>query len=380
MKDIFNLLKDIKTPAYIIDEAKLRSNCEILADVEKRSGAKILLAQKAFSAYATYPLISQYISGATSSGLFEARLAHEEMKGQNHVFSPAYSDEEMTELCKICDHIVFNSLTQLEHHRAKWSVSNASVGLRLNPEHSTQEGHEIYDPCAPNSRMGVKERDMTQHLPDGVEGLHIHTLCEQMVEPLIETVAVLEKKFSSLLYEAKWLNLGGGHHITKEGYNIEKLVDLIIRLKQTYNLKIYLEPGEAVALDAGYLATRVMDIVNGDVPILILDTSASCHMPDVLEMPYRPPLINSGEAGEKRFTYCLASRTCLAGDVIGKYSFDEELKVGDMLIFGDMAIYSMVKNNTFNGMPLPDIAILKENNAYEVIKSFGYKDFKERLS
>ncbi len=380
MKDIFNLLKDIKTPAYIIDEAKLRSNCEILADVEKRSGAKILLAQKAFSAYATYPLISQYISGATSSGLFEARLAHEEMKGQNHVFSPAYSDEEMTELCKICDHIVFNSLTQLEHHRAKWSMSNASVGLRLNPEHSTQEEHEIYDPCAPNSRMGIKERDMTQHLPKGVEGLHIHTLCEQMVEPLIETVAVLEKKFSSLLYEAKWLNLGGGHHTTKEGYDIEKLVNLVIRLRQTYNLEIYLEPGEAVALDAGYLATRVMDIVNGDVPILILDTSASCHMPDVLEMPYRPPLINSGEAGEKRFTYCLASRTCLAGDVIGKYSFDEELKVGDMLIFGDMAIYSMVKNNTFNGMPLPDIAILKENRTYEIIKRFSYKDFKERLS
>ncbi len=380
MKNIFYLLKDIKTPAYVIDEARLRSNCEILADVEKRSGAKILLAQKAFSAYATYPLISQYISGATSSGLFEARLAHEEMKGQNHVFSPAYSDEEMTELCEICDHIIFNSLTQLEHHRAKWSVSNVSVGLRLNPEHSTQEGHEIYDPCAPNSRMGIKECDMTQHLPEGVEGLHIHTLCEQMVEPLIETVAVLENKFSSLLHEAKWLNLGGGHHITKEGYNIEKLVDLVIRLRQKYNLEIYLEPGEAVALDAGYLATRVMDIVNGDIPILILDTSASCHMPDVLEMPYRPPLFNSSEAGEKHFTYYLASRTCLAGDVMGIYSFDEKLNIGDMLIFGDMAIYSMVKNNTFNGMPLPDIAILKENNTYEIIKRFGYKDFKERLS
>ena len=380
MKDIFKLLKDIKTPAYVIDEAKLRSNCEILADVERRSGAKILLAQKAFSAFATYPLISKYISGATSSGLFEARLAHEEMKGQNHVFSPAYSDEEMTELCQICDHIIFNSLSQLEHHRAKWSLSNASVGLRLNPEHSTQEGHEMYDPCAPTSRLGIKQHNMTEHLPKGVEGLHIHTLCEQMVEPLIETVEVLEKKFATLLHEAKWLNLGGGHHITKDDYNIEKLVALIIRLRQTYNLEIYLEPGEAVALDAGYLATKVMDIVDNEIPILILDTSASCHMPDVLEMPYRPPLFNCGEVGEKPFNYCLASRTCLAGDVIGTYSFDQKPKVGDMLIFGDMAIYSMVKNNTFNGMPLPDIVLLKENNTCEIVKSFGYKDFKERLS
>lgn len=380
MKDLFSLLKDIKTPAYIIDEEKLRLNCEILADVEKRSGAKILLAQKAFSAYATYPLISKYISGATSSGLFEAKLAHEEMHGQNHVFSPAYTDDEMAELCKICDHIIFNSLSQLEYHRAKWSVSHVSVGLRLNPEHSTQEGHEIYDPCSPTSRLGIKQCNMPQHLPNGVEGLHIHTLCEQMVEPLIETVEVLEEKFATLLHEAKWLNLGGGHHITKKGYNIEKLISLIIRLRQTYNLEVYLEPGEAVALDAGYLATRIMDIVEGETPILILDTSASCHMPDVLEMPYRPPLFNSAEAGEKPFNYLLASRTCLAGDVIGAYSFDQKLEVSDMLIFGDMAIYSMVKNNTFNGMPLPDIAILKEDNTYEVIKRFGYQDFKERLS
>lgn len=380
MKDLFNLLKDIKTPAYVIDEEKLRSNCEILADVEKRSGAKILLAQKAFSAYATYPLVSQYISGATSSGLFEAKLAHEEMHGQNHVFSPAYADDEMTELCQICDHIIFNSLAQLEHHRTKWEKSNVSVGLRLNPEHSTQSGHEIYDPCSPTSRLGIKQCDMPKHLPKGVEGLHIHTLCEQMVEPLIETVEVLEKKFGTLLHKAKWLNLGGGHHITKEGYDIEKLVELIIRLRQTYNLEIYLEPGEAVALDAGYLATRVMDIVTSDIPSLILDTSASCHMPDVLEMPYRPPLFNSGEAHEKPFTYRLASCTCLAGDVIGTYSFDNKLEVGNMLIFGDMAIYSMVKNNTFNGMPLPDIAILKDNNEYEIVKRFGYQDFKERLS
>ena len=380
MRDLHSLFKNIKTPAYIIDEAKLRQNCEILADVERRSGAKILLAQKAFSAFATYPLISQYISGATSSGLFEARLAQEEMGGQNHVFSPAYTDEEMQELCRICDHIVFNSLSQLEHHRKFWQGSNVSVGLRLNPEHSTQDGHEIYDPCSANSRLGVRQRDMTAHLPSGVEGLHIHTLCEQMAEPLVETVAVVEEKFGHLLREAKWLNLGGGHHITKSGYDIEKLISLVIRLRETYDLEIYLEPGEAVALDAGYLATRVMDIVKGQIPILILDTSAACHMPDVIEMPYTPPLLGAGAEGEKPFTYCLATRTCLAGDVIGNYSFDKQISIGDMLIFCDMAIYSMVKNNTFNGMPLPDIAILKGNGEYQVVKTFGYKDFKERLS
>nr|WP_297707356.1 carboxynorspermidine decarboxylase [uncultured Butyrivibrio sp.] len=388
-------ITDIKTPAYVIDEKKLRQNLEILQRVQKESGAKILLAQKAYSIYQTYPLISQYLTGATASGLYEAKLAHEEMKGENtenHVYEPAFGDEEMVELCEICDHIVFNSINQLEHHRPVWekaaSEGKVSVGLRINPEFSTQDTHEIYDPCAKGSRLGICLRDMPQELPQGVEGLHFHTLCEQGFEPLETTFLKVEQEFGRFFPEPmkdnsnkiKWINLGGGHHITREDYNIEGLINLVKYIRQTYGIEVYLEPGEAIALDAGYLVTTVMDIVKTEMmPVLILDTSAACHMPDVLEMPYRPPLRDSEEAGELPFTYRLSSRTCLAGDIIGDYSFDHEIQIGDRLVFEDMAIYSMVKNNTFNGMALPDINILHENGDVEVLRRFGYEDFKIRL-
>ena len=379
-------LSKLSTPAYVIDEKRLCENLRILHEVEAESGAKVLLAQKAYSVYQTYPLVAEYISGATASGLYEAKLAYEELPGvktgnkENHVFEPAFKDDEMVEVCRIADHLVFNSLSQLEHHRNTWEKSSVSVGLRVNPELSTQDGHEIYDPCAPGSRLGVRLCDMPERLPSGVEGLHFHTLCEQLYEPLEATFEAFEQKFGKYLHDIKWLNMGGGHHITKEGYDRKALIELIKKIREKYDIEVYLEPGEAIALDAGYLVTTVMDIVETEkYPVLILDTSAACHMPDVLEMPYRPPLRDSGEAGEKAFTYRLSSRTCLAGDVIGDYSFDNEISIGDRLVLEDMAIYSMVKNNTFNGMALPDIALLHENGDTEVIKHFGYEDFKMRL-
>lgn len=368
-------LSDLPTPAYVIDEEKLIKNLEILKGVEKRTGCKILLAQKAFSCYAFYPLISQYISGTTASGLYEARLSHEEFQGENHVYCPAYLDEEFDEIAQICDHIVFNSFAQLQKFAPR--AGKASVGLRINPQFSTQGGG-IYDPCAPFSRLGISKENFRPDLLAGVEGLHIHTLCEQGAEPLAATVEAFEKDFGSFLSRMKWLNLGGGHHITKEGYDIGLLEKTVKRLSDGYGVQVYLEPGEAVALDAGRLQTRVLEIVRNGMDIAILDSSAECHMPDVLEMPYRPPLLGSGKAGEKAYTYRLSSRTCLAGDVIGDYSFDKPLKEGDLLIFGDMAIYTMVKNNTFNGMPLPTIA-KKCGDRYEILKTFGYTDFKTRL-
>lgn len=387
------MFEKIKTPAYVIDEKKLEDNCKILKDVQDKSGAKILLAQKAFSAYSTYPLIAKYLSGTTASGLYEAKLAYEEFHEvgsesckEVHVFEPAFNPEEMEEVCTICDHIVFNSINQLEAHRKVWEKKvgegKLQVGLRVNPEFSTQEGHEIYDPCAPGSRLGIRLCNMPKELPGGVSGFHFHTLCEQGFEPLRDTFKAFEEKFGKYLKDSsiKWLNLGGGHHITRDEYDREGLIELVKYIKATYDVEVYLEPGEAIALDAGYLVTTVMDIVKTEkYPVLILDTSAACHMPDVLEMPYRPPLKDSKEAGEKKYTYRLSSRTCLAGDVIGDYSFDNELKIGDRLIFEDMAIYSMVKNNTFNGMPLPDIDILHADGSVEVVKEFGYNDFKMRL-
>ncbi len=382
MEQIANKEPGLRTPVYVVDEAALVHNLTILQGVQQRTGCHILLAQKAFSMFRVYPLIGQYLDGATASGLYEARLAHEEMPGrENHVFCPAYTPEEMEQLVKICDHISFNSLAQLEAHRAVWQGSRASVGLRVNPEHSTQEGHAIYDPCAPGSRLGIRLCDLPEVLPEGVEGLHFHTLCEQDSAPLVETFAVFEEKFGRYLPGLKWLNLGGGHHITRPGYDLKALEELILRIREKYGVEVYLEPGEAIALNAGSLITTVLDVVQAtDMPVLILDASAACHMPDVLEMPYRPPLFGAGEEGEKPCTCRLAARTCLAGDVIGEYSFDAQPQIGDRLVFGDMAIYSMVKNNTFNGMPLPDIALRHTDGSCEVVRRFGYEDFKTRLS
>ena len=371
---------ELPTPCYVIDEQQLINNLEILKGVQDRTGCKILLAQKAFSAFCTYPLISRYLSGTTASGLYEARLGYECFGKETHVFAPAFKDSEFQELAKICKHIVFNSFSQLEKFRPVWEKNKLSVGIRLNPEFSTQEGHEIYDPCAYGSRLGVTKANFRPDLLTNVDGFHFHTLCEQNSDDLVKTFEAVEKSFGEYFYNAKWLNLGGGHHITRDDYDIKALEELIIYIKQKYDVEVYLEPGEAVALNAGYLVTEVMDIVHNGLDILILDTSAACHMPDVLEMPYRPPLRNSGKPNEKKHTYRLSSCTCLAGDVIGDYSFDEEIKIGDRLIFEDMAIYSMVKNNTFNGMPLPSIILMHDNDNCEIVKQFSYNDFKERLS
>lgn len=372
------MLENLRTPCYVVSREKIRKNLEVLQHVEKEAGCHILLAQKAFSMFALYPMIAEYVSGTTASGLYEARLGYEEMGKENHVFAPAYKTEDMRELVKICDHIIFNSFAQYEKHKAL--CSDVSVGIRVNPEHSTQGDHAIYDPCSPGSRLGVTLANFREDLLNGIEGLHFHTLCEQNADDLISTFKVFEEKFGKYLYQMKWLNMGGGHHITRADYDIAALISLIKYIREKYGVEVYLEPGEAFALNAGYLVTEVMDIVHNDMDILILDASAACHMPDVIEMPYRPPLRGSYPAGEKAYTYRLSSLTCLAGDVIGDYSFEQPIKVGDKLIFEDMAIYSMVKNNTFNGIPLPDIVLLEEDGSTKLVKRFDYQDFKERLS
>ena len=369
---------NIHTPAYVIHEELIRKNCELLHRVEEETGAHILLAQKAFSSYALYPLIGKYLSGTTASGLHEARLGYEEMGKENHIFSPAYREEEMDEILRICDHVVFNSFAQWEKFRDKALASGCSCGIRINPEYSTQE-HGIYDPCAYGSRLGVTIKNFRPELLDGIEGLHFHTLCEQNSDDLEATLEAVEKSFGEYMHRMKWINLGGGHHITRSDYDVERLIRLINHIRDTYSVEVYLEPGEAVALNAGFLVSTVMETVENGSTTAILDASAACHMPDVLEMPYRPNIIGAGEAGEKAYTYTLSSSTCLAGDIIGEYSFDKPLKVGDRLVFCDMAIYSIVKNNTFNGINLPDIDILREDGTLEVWKSFGYDDFKMRL-
>ncbi len=373
-----NEYTDIKTPSYIIDLPALTKNLEILKNVEERSGARILLAQKCYSVYQTYPLIAEYISGCTASGLFEARLGHEEMGKENHIFSPAYTESEFDEILRICDHISFNSIAQWERFKDKVFAcpKKVSCGIRINPEHSTQE-HGIYDPCSEFSRLGAV-RSGFDGFPLGIEGLHFHTLCEQNSDALEETAKAVEEKFGDFLPKVKWLNMGGGHHITRSDYDIERLIRVISHFSDKYGVRVYLEPGEAVALNAGFLAATVLDTVRNGMEIAILDVSAACHMPDVLEVPYRHEIEGAGKAGEKPYTYRLGGNTCLAGDIIGDYSFDKPLKSGDKLFFKDMAIYSMVKNNTFNGMALPDICVW-DGEKVEVLKSFGYEDFKGRL-
>ena len=377
-------MDQLPTPCYVIDKKKLKENLQILKEIQEEAGCKILLAQKAFSCFYEYPLIGRYLAGTTASGLYEARLGKEEMGKENHVFAPAYKDTDIKELGEICDHIIFNSFAQLRRH--KDVVSGKSLGLRINPECSTQGDHAIYDPCAPGSRLGVtkevfvREIEAEPELFDALDGFHFHTLCEQNADDLAKTLEAVEEKFGPWLSKIKWLNMGGGHHITRDDYDRKLLIKCIKHIRDTYGVEVYLEPGEAIALNAGYLVTEVMDVVENGLSVLILDASAACHMPDVLEMPYRPPLKDSGNAGEKAFTYRLSSCTCLAGDVIGDYSFDKQIHVGDKLYFQDMAIYSMVKNNTFNGIPLPGIAVMKEDGDCELIRTFGYRDFKGRLA
>lgn len=370
----------LPTPCYLVEEALLIRNLEILKDVEERSGARILLAQKAFSMFRAYPLIAEYLRGTTASGLYEARLAREEFGGEVHIFSPAYREDQFGEILELSDHIVFNSFSQWERFGKQALEAGASCGLRINPECSTQEGHGIYDPCAPFSRFGVTWAHFRPERLEGLEGLHFHTLCEQDAEDLVTTLEAFEARFGEFLHGMKWLNLGGGHHITREGYDLELLVATVKRLRKTYGVEVYLEPGEAVALNAGYLVSSVLDTLLNGMEIAILDASAACHMPDVLEMPYRPRILGAGLPGEKARTYRLGGPTCLAGDIIGEYSFEEPLRPGDRLVFCDMAIYSMVKNNTFNGMGLPAIVYRRADGRDEIVRAFGYEDFRNRLS
>ena len=369
----------IPTPYFIVDEKRLIKNLEILQRVEREAGCSILLAQKAFSMFSLYPLVGRYISGTAASGLYEAKLGYEEMDKENHVFSPAYREEEFEEILELCDHIIFNSFPQWEKFRERALQTSKKFGIRINPEHSTQN-HAIYDPCAPGSRLGVTRANFRPELLEGISGLHFHTLCEQNADALIETLAAVEQKFGPYFAQMEWVNFGGGHHITRADYDVEALIRAIREFREKYGVKVYLEPGEAIALNTGFLVGTVMDIIDNDVKIAVLDVSAACHMPDVLEMPYRPQVVGADLPGSKPFTYRLGTPTCLAGDVIGDYSFDKSLAIGDRIVFCDMAIYSMVKTNTFNGMKLPAIAIADINGEVRTVRTFGYEDFKNRLS
>lgn len=374
-------MSDFRTPYFVVDEARLKHNLTILQQVAKESGARILLAQKAFSMFACYPLIASYLSGTTASGLYEARLGKEKFGGETHVFAPAYREDEFIELLSYADHLVFNSPDQVSRFGPRAKAAGKSIGLRVNPECSTQEGHAIYDPCAPGSRLGTTLAQFDPSQLSLLDGLHFHTLCEQNSDALETTLQAFEEKFGAYLPGLSWLNLGGGHHITRPDYDRDTLIRLVRHLRDTYGVTVYLEPGEAVVYYAGDLISRVLAIVpNGDVQNVILDTSAACHMPDVLEMPYRPPVQNAGEPGEKPYVYRLTGPTCLAGDIIGDYSFDTPLREGDTVTFQDMALYTMVKTNTFNGQRLPDIRFQRENGPCELIRSFSYEDFAMRLS
>ena len=382
-QDPVRLFAALPTPCYLLDEGALRRNGELLAGVAERTGCRILLAQKAFSNYDCYPLLARYLAGAEASGLYEARLGAEEMPGKEvHVFCAAYRDDEFGELLQYADHIVFNSLNQLAKFGPAAKAAGRQVGLRVNPECSTQQGHELYDPCDPGSRLGVTRAQwdaaMTPGLLALLDGLHFHTLCEQDADALERTLAAVEARFGEVLPRMRWLNMGGGHHITRPGYDLPRLERCLTGARDRWGVQVYLEPGEAVALNAGFLLTRVLDVGrNGDTAFAIVDASAACHMPDVLEMPYRPPLW--GDSGAAPCPVRLGGPTCLAGDVVGDYRFASPPRAGDLLCFGDMAIYTTCKNNTFNGIPLPALWLRRDGGALVPLRSFGYDDFKARL-
>ena len=369
----------IKTPCYIVDESLLIKNLEILKNVEDRTGCSILLAQKGFSMYSVYPLIGKYLKGVTSSSLFEARLGYEEMGKEVHIYAPAYREDEFQDILKYSDHIVFNSINEWKKYRdiVKSSRKKIECGIRINPEYSEIET-DIYNPCFENSRLGVTLDNLKDEDLEGISGLHFHTMCEQNSDTLKRTIKIVDEKFSKYLKKMKWLNFGGGHHITRADYDIETLIECILYMKNKYNIDIYLEPGEAVALNTGYLVSTVLDVVHNGMDIAVIDASAACHMPDVIEMPYRPEIIGASTKGTYKYTYKLAGPTCLAGDIVGDYSFNKPLKAKDKIVFLDMAHYSMVKNNTFNGINLPSI-YLKTKNDIIKIKEFSYEDFKSRL-
>lgn len=372
------LTPNLPTPYYLIDESLLLKNLKIIEKIKTLSGCKVLLAQKAFSSFYFYPLMQPYLDGTASSGLFEARLAYEHFGKEVHVFTPGFKDEEFEDILKYSDHLVFNSNSQLKRFKARALSANKTIGIRINPEVSTQTGNSMYDPCSPTSRMGIKLQDIDDTLLDGVSGFHFHTLCQQNADALETTVQEVEKKFGQYFSRLKWINFGGGHHLTRDNYDIPLLVSIIKRIRTTYHLDVYLEPGEAVVLNAGFLVSRVLDVTRNDVDIAILDASATCHMPDVLEAKFIPPVISSDAKGSHIVR--LSGATCLTGDDIGIYRFKNPLAVGDTIVFQDMALYTIVKNNTFNGIPLPSIYARKLTGEDVLVKSFSYAHFEEKLS
>lgn len=380
--DIEKILQLAPSPAYVVDLGRLRQNLAILDEVQRRSGAKILLALKAFAMWSVFPLIRETLHGVCASSPWEARLGREEFGREVHSFAAAFKESDLVELLTTSNHLVFNSFAQLERFRPLWEkeAGRVSIGLRINPEHS-EGAVPLYDPCAPKSRLGIRRADFDGRSLAGVEGLHFHTLCEQLFAPLARTAAVFEEKFGEFLPQMRWLNLGGGHHITAEGYDIDALVDLIQYFRGKYGVEVYLEPGEAIAIGTGILVGEVLDVVHNEMAIAILDVSATCHMPDVLEMPYRPGIKDGFDPGEKAYTYRLAGPSCLAGDVIGDWSFPQPLQVGERLAFLDMAHYTMVKTTTFNGIQHPHICTYEpQTGELKVVRSFGYGDFRSRLS
>lgn len=371
----------VPTPCFVVDEAALTRNLEILAGVRERSGARVLLALKAFAMFDQFPLIRRYLDGTCASGLYEARLGREEFGKEVHTFCPAYTEEDFGDILALSDHVIFNSFSQWRRFKpaASENVPSCRFGLRINPEHSEAEV-ALYDPCAPKSRLGVRRSDFEGQDLFGLSGLHFHALCEQNADALERTLAAVEKRFGDLLPGLEWVNFGGGHHITRSDYDRDLLCRLVSRFRETYGVEVYLEPGEAVALNAGVLVASVQDVVRNDADIAILDVSATCHMPDVLEMPYRPEIAGGGMPGEKKHTYRLAGPSCLAGDVIGDYSFDRPLEVGDRLLFMDMGHYTMVKTTMFNGVKHPGIAAWSpEAGEVRVVRRFTYEDFRSRL-
>jgi len=371
-------LSKIETPAYVVDKRLLKKNLETLDYVQKQTGAKILLALKGFSMFNVFPLVGEYLAGITASSLFEARLGYEEMGKEVHIYAPVFKESEIEEVMTYCEHMVFNSPAQYHQYKERVLSKGIECAIRLNPEYS-EISTEIYDPCAIYSRLGTIASQIKASDLEGLSGLHFHTMCEQNSDTLARTMEVIEEKFGQYFYQMKWINFGGGHHITRDDYDLELLIKVIKHIQTKYDVQVYLEPGEAIALNTGFLVTEVLDIVHNGLDIAIIDSSAACHMPDVIEMPYRPEIIGGGKIGEFPYTYRIGGMTCLAGDVISDYSFEEPLKVGDKLIFTDMAHYTMVKNNTFNGVGLPSIMTMDEDDI-ELVKAFGYNDYKGRLS
>lgn len=378
-------VRRLPSPCFVVDEVAVEDNLRILDRVQRASGAKILLALKAFSMWSLAPLVARYLRGTCASGLHEARLGREAFGGEVHVFSPAFTEAEFAAILEIADHVVFNSPSQWDRYR---SMARATAtrrpglrfGLRVNPEHS-EGAAPIYDPCAPYSRLGMPRARFPADRLEGISGLHFHTLCEQDFAPLARTVAAFEAKFGEFIPRMEWINFGGGHHITRADYDVEGLIRLLVDFRKRHGVQLYLEPGEAIAINTGVLVAEVLDLPWNGMPLAILDTSATCHMPDTLEMPYRAQVLNAGNAGEFAHTYRLGGQTCLAGDVIGDYSFREPLQVGQRLVFEDMAHYTMVKTTTFNGIRLPGIAIWNsDTDALRVVREFGYEEFKHRLS